>query len=50
MILEQIWEKIDDAQDALDAQVWSDMKAYMPHDVGTLIQNTEELNAITYVK
>ena len=24
------------------------MKAYMPHDVGTLIQNTEELNAMLH--
>ena len=45
--LERFGKKIDDAQDALDAQIWADMKTYMPQDVGTLIQNTEELNANT---
>ena len=36
--------KLDKAQAALDAQVWSDMKQYMPYDSGTLIEQTERLN------
>lgn len=32
--LESLGKKIDEAQDALDAQVWSDIKRYMPLDTG----------------
>lgn len=45
--LERLGKKIDIAQDALDAQVWSDMKQYMPHDTGNLIADTERLNQST---
>ena len=36
--------KLDKAQAALDAQIWSDMKQYMPYDSGALIEQTERLN------
>lgn len=36
--------KLDKAQAALDAQIWSDMKQYMPYDSGVLIEQTEKLN------
>lgn len=45
--LESLGKKIDEAQDALDAQVWSDIKRYMPLDTGNLIQETDILNKTT---
>lgn len=45
--LERFGEKLDIAQDALDAQVWNDMQKYMPMDTGTLISETGALNATT---
>lgn len=37
--------RLDIAQLALDAQVWADVRRYMPHDTGTLISLTNALNA-----
>lgn len=37
-------EKLDRAQAELDAQVWSDMKQYMPFGQGALIQQTDLIN------
>ena len=34
----------DFAQDALDAQIWNDMRQYMPHDYGNLQEETQRLN------
>ena len=45
--LDRFGKKIDKAQDALDAQVWADMKQYMPIATGNLIQRTGDLNANT---
>lgn len=45
--LETFGRKLDIAQDALDAQVWADMKRYMPHATGNLIGDTEVLNQST---
>lgn len=39
--------KLDAAQDALDAQVWNDIKKYMPMQTGSLIAETEKLNNST---
>lgn len=36
--------KLDQAQDALDAQVWEDVQKYMPHDTGDLIEQTNAIN------
>lgn len=36
--------KLDMAQDALDAQVWEDVKKYMPLDTGALIGETQAIN------
>lgn len=41
---EAFGKKLDQAQEALDAQVWNDMKQYMPFGNGSLIQQTELLN------
>lgn len=38
-------EKLDIAQNALDAQVWDDVQKYMPFDTGALISETNMLNA-----
>lgn len=38
-------EKLDRAQDALDAQVWQDVQKYMPVDSGNLKSETNMLNA-----
>lgn len=38
-------EKLDYAQDVVDAQVWSDMKSYMPIDTGNLISQTNVVNS-----
>lgn len=38
-------EKLDRAQDALDAQVWQDVQKYMPVDSGNLKSETNVLNA-----
>lgn len=40
-------QKMDKAQDALDAQVWMDMQKYMPLDTGNLIADTANLNNTT---
>lgn len=37
---------LDRAQHALDSQVWDDVKQYMPHDSGALIEETNVLNEI----
>jgi len=37
-------EKLDRAQDALDAQVWQDVQKYMPVDSGLLKSETNVLN------
>ena len=42
--------RMDIAQDALDAQVWDDVKKYMPYDSYNLIRQTETMNAIGRVK
>ena len=42
--LERWGEKIDIAQDALDFQVWEDVKKYMPMSTGALIEETSQLN------
>lgn len=42
-----IGAKLDHAQDVLDAQVWSDVQRYMPHDTGHLIDMTNMLNQST---
>lgn len=44
---ERMGKRFDVAQDALDAQVWSDMQKYMPIDTGNLIDQTSILNAST---
>lgn len=36
--------KLDQAQDALDAQVWQDVQKYMPIDTGALISETNAIN------
>lgn len=41
---ERMGEKLDRAQDALDAQVWSDIQKYMPMRTGALIAETDILN------
>lgn len=41
-------KRIDIAQEVLDAQVWSDLKEYMPEDTGTLISDTAALNSTTW--
>ena len=43
----RLGKRFDAAQDALDAQVWSDMQKYMPFLSGNLIQNTNMLNMAT---
>lgn len=45
--LETFGKKLDIAQDVLDAQVWNDIKQYMPMDTGTLIRETDILNQST---
>jgi len=40
-------ERIDQAQDALDAQVWNDVQQYMPIDTGNLKMQTNMLNVST---
>lgn len=45
--LESFGKKLDIAQDVLDAQVWNDIKRYMPMDTGTLIRETDILNQST---
>ena len=45
--LDRFGKKIDKAQDTLDAQVWGDMKLYMPIVTGNLIQCTGDLKANT---
>lgn len=45
--LESFGKKLDIAQDVLDAQVWNDIKQYMPMDTGTLIRETDILNQST---
>ena len=42
--LENFGKKLDLAQNALDAQVWNDVRAYMPIDSGNMIQQTNILN------
>lgn len=44
---ERMGKRFDTAQDALDAQVWSDMQKYMPIDTANLIDQTGILNAVT---
>lgn len=39
--------KMDQAQDALDRQVWADVQRYMPLDTGNLKSQTNVLNANT---
>lgn len=39
--------KLDQAQDALDRQVWIDVQKYMPLDTGNLIGQTNALNSVT---
>lgn len=41
----QLGHKMDIAQDALDAQVWQDVRRYMPIDTGALQSETNALNA-----
>ena len=43
----RLGELLDNAQDALDAQAWSDIKKYMPIESGALIQETDFLNKST---
>lgn len=38
-------DRLDVCQYALDNQAWNDIKQYMPIDTGTLISDTEALNA-----
>lgn len=38
-------DKLDDAQYALDTQVWLDVQKYMPIDSGNLISQTNAINA-----
>ena len=45
--LDRIGNNIDKAQDALDAQVWADVKQYMPFATGNLVQRTGDINAGT---
>ena len=45
--LERLGKKLDLAQDALDAQVWNDIKYYMPLKTGNLIDQTEQINRAT---
>ena len=42
---QDLGRKMDYAQDMVDAQAWSDMKAYMPIDTGNLISQTNKINA-----
>lgn len=44
---ERFGKKIDSAQDALDAQVWSDIQKYMPIQTGSLIAQTDAINKST---
>ncbi len=44
---ENIGEKLDRAQDLIDAQVWSDVQRYMPLDTGNLIEQTNMHNQAT---
>lgn len=46
--LKYVGANLDKAQAALDAQVWADIKQYMPYDSGTLIEDTEKLNNKTH--
>lgn len=39
--------KLDQAQDALDRQVWIDIQKYMPLDTGNLISQTNVINSMT---
>lgn len=38
--------KLDEAQMALDTQVWDDVKKYMPRDTGNFIGQTNALNQV----
>lgn len=42
--LERMGKRLDIAQDALDAQAWSDIKDYMPMQTEALINATDTLN------
>lgn len=42
----QLGHKLDIAQRALDAQVWDDVKKYMPIDTSNLIDQTNALNEV----
>ena len=44
---ERFGQRMDSAQDALDAQVWSDIQKYMPLKSGALIAETDILNKST---
>lgn len=43
----RIGEKLDYAQDKLDAQVWEDLQIYMPFGQGDLIKETDMINKST---
>lgn len=43
----RLGELLDNAQDALDAKAWSDIKKYMPEESGELIKQTDILNKST---
>lgn len=45
--LEKFGRHMDIAQDALDAQVWSDIQNYMPMETGVLIAETDIINKST---
>lgn len=45
--LRDLGDRLDIAQDALDAQVWADMQKYMPFATGNLKAQTSRLNAVT---
>lgn len=45
--VEKLGEKLDFAQDVLDAQVWDDVKMYMPMNTGSLVKATDDINKST---
>lgn len=47
MDLTSFGKNLDIAQDALDAQIWSDIQKFMPMDKGALIEQTDILNKST---
>lgn len=44
---ERLGQKLDFAQDVLDAQVWQDVQTYMPMNTGSLIKSTDDINKTT---